>query len=65
MPSSHPPTPDEATRRGLEALADGLRRRNPGAIVEILSNEDDPPDTDRDDSDRGEKEATNDQQGTS
>lgn len=31
-----PPTePDEARRRGLAALAEGLRRKRPGAIVEV------------------------------
>ena len=50
---------DEAVRRGLEALAEGLRRKHPGSIIEIIPDEDDadavldPPtptaDRDRDD----------------
>jgi hypothetical protein len=35
----------EITNRMLEALADGLRREHPGAIVEIVDSEE--PDADR------------------
>ena len=30
---------DEAARRMLDALADGLRRKHPGAIVEVVADE--------------------------